>query len=121
MLADGTDNACRSVASDTECHTALAHIRTRNIQLNRRNMLQLANPLGTLHIIIQRRTADIDNHVRANILYLRINLFTKVIYTLVLKSHTIEHTRSRFSHARIIVSFARMECRAFYDNASQLV
>ena len=49
---------------------------------------------------------------------LRIDVLAEVVGPLVLQPHAVEHARSRFGHARIVVALARLERGAFHDDGS---
>ena len=75
----------------TKGHTTVFHVRTTDIQLYRGNLVQRVDAGCTFGIVLWRRTADIDDHIRIDILNLRIDMLTEVIDTLVLQSHAVEH------------------------------
>ena len=99
--------ACRPLTSHSEGHTAVFHVRTRYIQFYCRDILQSIYSCGTFRIIFRRRATYIHNHVRVDILYFRVNMFTEVVHTLILEPHAIQHPRSCFCHTRIIITLSR--------------
>ena len=46
-------------------------------------------------------------------------MFTEVVNTLVLQTHTVQHTTGDLCHTRIVVTLTRLQRRTFYDNATQ--
>ena len=48
-------------------------------------------------------------------------MITEVVNTLVLQSHTIQHTTGRFCHSRIVVTLTWFQCRPFHDDATNTI
>ena len=120
-LTNSPDHALGTCTGHAKGHTAVFHVRTRDIQFNRRNPFERINTCCTLSIVIRRRAADVDNHIGVNILDLRIDVFAEVINALVLKAHTVEHAHRRLSHARIVVALTWMQSGSLHDDTAQLV
>ena len=92
----GLDHTRRPSTGYTKRHATLLDIRTGNVQLNGRNILQVIDACRTFSIIFWRRTTDIDNHIGVNVFDFRINMLTKIIHSLVLQPYAIQHTRGGF-------------------------
>ena len=48
-------------------------------------------------------------------------MLAEIIDALVLQTYTVEHALCGFGHTRIVVTLARNQCCAFYNNATYLV
>ena len=119
-LANGTNHRGSPFAGDAESHSALLHIRTRDVQFDGRNAFQLVNTGGTFGIVLGRRAADVHQHIGLDVLHFRINMLTEIIHALVLKSHTVEHALGSLGHTGVVVALARLQRGAFHDDAANL-
>ena len=48
-----------------------------------------------------------------------VDVLHEVVYTLVLETYRIDHSRWRFGHTRVGVAFASFQSRSFDDDAAQ--
>ena len=110
-----------TLAGYTESHAAILHVRTGDVQLYGRNLIQLVDARSTLGITLRRMSAHVDNHIGINVLNLRINVRAEILHTLVLQTYAVEHALRRFSHTRIVVSLARLQGSALHDNTANLL
>lgn len=106
---DGTDNARRTLTGHTESHSTILNIRTADVHLDGRNTVQSVNTAGTLGIIGWTAATDVHNHIRVDVLNLRIDILNEIVDTLILQTHTVEHALGRLGHSRIVVALAGME------------
>ena len=119
-LAHGSHHTGSSLACHSKRHSAVFHVRAGDIQFYRRNLVESVYPCRTFCIILWRRTAYVHYHIGVDILYLRIYVLTEIVNALVLQSHTVEHSRCRLCHSRIVVALSRMQGGALHDNAAYL-
>ena len=120
-LAHSLNHARSTSTRHSEGHAAILHVRTRDIQFDGWNTLQSIDTRCTRSIILRRGAADIDYHIRIDILDLWINMLTEIIDTFILQSYTVEHTLSRLHHTGIIVSLTGIEGGALHDDTSNTV
>lgn len=73
------------------------------------------------NIVVGTGTGYIDHYICIQILNTGVNVFDKVVYTLVLEAYGIEHTGRRFGHAWIWIAFTRIQSGAFYDKSSKAI
>lgn len=83
-------------------------------------MVERVDTSGTGSIVVGRRTTDIDDEVRIDILNLWIDVLTEIVYALILQSHTIKHSLRCFDHTGIIVALSRRLCGSLYDDGAYL-
>ena len=121
MLANSLHNGSSSRAGDTERHTAFFHIRTRDIHLDSWNTFQRIKLLCSLCIRLRRITTNIDYHIRVDIFYLRIDMFDKVIYSLILQTYAVKHSLRCLYHTWIVISLTWFQCRTLNDNTSNFL
>ena len=114
-------HTCRSFTGDAKGHASALHIGAGYVQLDARNGGQRSDAGSTGCIVLGRMSGHVDQHIGLQILQLRINLFTEIIGSLVLQSHTVEHARRGFRHARIIVAFARCQSGSLDNKPAQAV
>ena len=119
-LTHSLNHAGSTLWSYSEGHTALLYVRTGDVQLNGRNMLQLVNTGCTLGIILRTGTGHIHNHIGVDVLNLRINVLAEIIHSLVLQSNAVEHSRCGLSHTRIRISLTRVQCGSLNDDTTQV-
>ena len=111
----------RPSTGHTEGHTAVLHIRTRDIQFDGGNLLQRVDTGSTLGIVLRRRPAHVDDHVRVDILDLGVDLLTEIVHTLVLQTHAVQHSTGRLRHPGVVITLAGLQRRTLHDNAANTV
>ena len=119
-LTNGFHHLTSTLCSYSERHTPLLHIRARDIEFDSRYRIQFVDTSSTCSIIVRTATRYVNNHVGRDIFYFRINMLAEVIHTLVLQSHTIQHTACCFSHSWVVVPFARIQRRTLHDDTTNL-
>ena len=120
-LAHRLYHTCSTLAGNAESHTSILYVRAGNIQLDGRNLIQLIHTCRTLRIALRRVSAHVYDHIGIDVLNLRIDVLAEVLHTLVLKSHTVEHSLWSFSHAWIVISLAWFQGSTLYDDTSDFL
>ncbi len=118
-LADSLHDRGGSVAGGSESHAALFHIGTRYVQFNGVYSRQLRYALGCGNVLLHRRARHIHHYLGVKRLEFRIYLCGEMLHALVLKPHSVQHTRGRFSHTGVGIAFARLKRRALDYKAAK--
>ena len=113
-LTNSLYHAGSSSTSHAKGHTTILHVRTRDIQLDSRNMLQRIHTSSTLCIILWRGTTDIHNIIALRRQQLGINMLTEIIHALILQAYAVQHTLWRLCHSRIVIALTRFQCSTLY-------
>ena len=75
--------------SMAEGHSTLLYIGAGNVQFDGRNFVKFVNDGGRFGIIFDGRSRHIHNHIGSDVLDAGIDVFNKVMYTLILQSHSV--------------------------------
>ena len=121
FLSDSLYYRSSSFAGYTESHATALYVGARDVELDAGNAGQFVDACSTFGIVLGRIARYVYKYIAVNVFQLGVNMFAKVVDSLVLQSDAVEHTRGCFGHARVVVSFARVQGCAFYNETAQTV